>query len=85
MIYRFDKFLHAEQMMIVYRGNADNQYFIKNHLGSTVTMVDKEGQIVSPVYDYFPYGKQKLAVTAPEKVAQTFTGKELISSMSIVL
>jgi len=57
--------------------SADNQYFIKNHLGSTVTMVDKEGQIVGPVYDYFPYGKQKLAVAAPEKVTQTYTGKEL--------
>lgn len=65
--------MHTDSVSVV----TDNQYFIKNHLGSTVTLVDKDAQIVAPVYDYFPYGKQKIAVNAPVKVTQTFTGKEL--------
>ncbi|NLD93277.1 MAG: RHS repeat-associated core domain-containing protein [Fibrobacter sp.] len=56
---------------------AQNQYFIKNHLGSTVTLVDKDGKCVAPVYDYFAYGKQIAENTSPQQVTQTFTGKEL--------
>ena len=54
------------------------QYFIKNHLGSTVTLVDEDGLRVGAVYDYFPYGKQIVENTSSEtNVTQTFTGKEL--------
>jgi RHS repeat-associated protein len=56
---------------------AQNQYFIKNLLGSTVTLVDKDGKCVAPVYDYFAYGKQIAENTTPQQVTQTFTGKEL--------
>jgi hypothetical protein len=55
---------------------AENQYFIKNHLGSTVTLIDKNGVRVGPVYDYFAYGKQIEVITAPQQITQTFTGKE---------
>lgn len=61
----------------VVSSSAEEQYFIKNHLGSTVTLIDKVGSAVGPVFDYFPYGKQKEVVVAPENVTQTFTGKEL--------
>lgn len=52
---------------VVY-SSAEEQYFIKNHLGSTVALIDKDGNVAGPVYDYFPYGKQKEVVAAPEKV-----------------
>ncbi len=51
---------------------AQNQYFIKNHLGSTVTLVTKDGERVAPVYDYFAYGKQIAENTNPQQVTQTF-------------
>src|SRR5690554_796146 len=56
--------------------SVENQYFIKNHLGSTVALISKEGTPAGPVFDYFPYGKQKEEVVTPEKITQTFTGKE---------
>jgi RHS repeat-associated protein len=60
--------------------NAPYEMFIKNHLGSTMTLVDENGQRVDAVYDYFPYGKQKIVASAPgaaKPVTQTYTGKEL--------
>ena len=39
-------------------------------------MISKEGTPAGPVFDYFPYGKQKEEVVTPEKITQTFTGKE---------
>ena len=63
-----------------YFPNAPYEMFIKNHLGSTMTLIDEDGQRVDAVYDYFPYGKQKIVASAPgaaKPVTQTFTGKEL--------
>ncbi|NLD94967.1 MAG: RHS repeat-associated core domain-containing protein [Fibrobacter sp.] len=42
-----------------------------------MTLVDKDGKCVAPVYDYFAYGKQIAESTSPQQVTQTFTGKEL--------
>ena len=42
----------------------------------TVALISKEGTPAGPVFDYFPYGKQKEEVVTPEKITQTFTGKE---------
>src|SRR5690554_6259426 len=56
--------------------SVENQYFIKNHLGSTVALISKEGTPAGPVFDYFLYGKQKEEVVTPETITQTFTGKE---------
>jgi len=54
------------------------EYYIKNHLGSTVTMVNDEGEKVADVFEYFPYGKQILEEThANVPITETFTGKEL--------
>ena len=39
---------------------ADIQYFIKNHLCSTVTLIDGTGNPAGPVYDYFPCGSRML-------------------------
>ena len=39
-------------------------------------MISKEETPAGPVFDYFPYGKQKEEVVTPEKITQTFTGKE---------
>lgn len=55
---------------------SQNRYFIKNHLGSTITQIEKSGERVAPVYDYFAYGKQIEEVTMPDQVTHTFTGKE---------
>ncbi|MDG5816896.1 hypothetical protein QA601_17495, partial [Chitinispirillales bacterium ANBcel5] len=58
--------------------NSDDQYFIKNHLGSTITMVDSRGEIIEPVFEYYPFGKQKqIHIGSESPVTQTFTGKEL--------
>ncbi len=47
-------------------------------LGSTVTMVNDDGEKVADVFDYYPYGKQVLEEThANVPITETFTGKEL--------
>ncbi|NLE00741.1 MAG: RHS repeat-associated core domain-containing protein, partial [Fibrobacter sp.] len=61
-----------------FEDSTEYQYFIKNHLGSTVTLVDEDGLRVGSIYDYFPYGKQVEETPSSEPLAtQTFTGKEL--------
>ncbi len=61
-----------------YNDAEDYQFYIKNHLGSTMTMVDQYGIRSGPVFDYFPYGKQvEEEVTTDAPVTPTFTGKEL--------
>jgi RHS repeat-associated protein len=61
-----------------YSDEADYQFYIKNHLGSTMTMVDQYGRRSGPVYDYYPYGKQvEEEITTDAPVTPTFTGKEL--------
>jgi RHS repeat-associated protein len=63
-----------------YNDNAPYDLLINNHLGSTMVMIDENGEYVSNVYDYFPYGKEKVVASGPGAalpVTQTFTGKEL--------
>ncbi len=57
-----------------------NQYYVKNHLGSTMLMLDSDGDDVIQICDYFPYGKKidELAAVGSEKPeTHTFTEKEL--------
>jgi RHS repeat-associated protein len=61
--------------------SSDNQYYIKNHLGSTMMLVN--GEISNPatdilaVYDYYAYGKKVVEKsTSEDPVTQMFTGKE---------
>jgi RHS repeat-associated protein len=57
---------------------APEEFYIKNHLGSTITTVDDNGAQASELYEYFPYGKQIVfSHTSNAAVTKTFTGKEL--------
>jgi RHS repeat-associated protein len=64
-------------------GNSSNsEYFVRNHIGSTVTMIDSTGTRVGPVFEYYPFGKQVMVNVAPSgtgmnSITQTFTGKEM--------
>ncbi len=55
---------------------SDEEFYVKNHLGSTVALVDANGEVTSDVYDYHAYGKVVTEVTSPQRVTETFTGKE---------
>lgn len=54
-----------------------NQFYVKNHLGSTMFLVSADGNTRVAHYDYFPYGKKVSLGTSPEYTSKTFTGKEL--------
>lgn len=55
-----------------------NEYYIKNHLGSTMAMVDNTGTVALEVYDYYPYGKKyREYIGGDNEETHTFTGKEL--------
>jgi RHS repeat-associated protein len=57
---------------------APKDYFLKNHLGSTVATVDEAGNVSGDVLDYYAYGKQVRVISyAGSDVTETFTGKEL--------
>jgi RHS repeat-associated protein len=61
-----------------YVPDAEYEYLIKNHLGSTMMTTRENGTLAGSVYDYFPYGKQEVVLNLPSpKITQTFTGKEL--------
>ena len=54
------------------------EYFVKNHLGSIVTTLGEDGNVVGNVYEYYSYGKQDIVHTAASVPdTETFTGKEL--------
>jgi RHS repeat-associated protein len=54
-----------------------NQFYVKNHLGSTMFLTDATATTNTAEADYFPYGKKINLTTTPDHVTQTFTGKEL--------
>jgi RHS repeat-associated protein len=54
-----------------------NQFYVKNHLGSTMFLVSADGNTRVAHQDYFPYGKKVALGTSPEYTSKTFTGKEL--------
>ncbi len=55
------------------------QFFIKNHLGSTVRVVNADGShATTPVFDYQPYGElQAVREDMLNPVSAKFTGKEI--------
>jgi RHS repeat-associated protein len=57
--------------------SSGDQYYIKNHLGSTMLLTSGSGDEIIASFDYFPYGKKmELALTSEYAVTQTFTEKE---------
>jgi RHS repeat-associated protein len=58
--------------------NGVKEFYLKNHLGSTMTKFEDGGNWTSQaLYEYFPYGKQvKVKLDAKPEVTETFTGKE---------
>jgi RHS repeat-associated protein len=54
-----------------------NQFYVKNHLGSTIFLTNAAATTNIAEADYFPYGKKINLTTTPDHVTQTFTGKEL--------
>jgi RHS repeat-associated protein len=54
-----------------------NQFYVKNHLGSTMFLTNAAATTNIAEADYFPYGKKIDLTTTPDHVTQTFTGKEL--------
>jgi RHS repeat-associated protein len=61
------------------------QYYVKNHLGSTVRVVNADGSYANmPVFDYQPYGElQGIREDSLNAVARKFTGKELDSTVNL--
>jgi RHS repeat-associated protein len=61
------------------------QFFIKNHLGSTVRVVNADGSYATtPVFDYQPYGElQSMREDSLNPVTQKYTGKELDSEVNL--
>jgi RHS repeat-associated protein len=61
------------------------QYFIKNHLGSTVRVVNADGSYATtPVFDYQAYGElQSIREDSLNPVSQKYTGKELDSEVNL--
>lgn len=59
-------------------GTKDFYYYIKNHLGSTMCVVDKNGNKINAT-QYYAYGKANdlISSSMPVDVTETFTGKEL--------
>ncbi|HZH71381.1 MAG TPA: hypothetical protein VFD91_02715 [Mariniphaga sp.] len=58
--------------------NSGDQYYVKNHLGSTMFLTDASGVEIIAAFDYFPYGKKvDLTHSSEDDIIQTFTGKEL--------
>jgi RHS repeat-associated protein len=55
------------------------QFYVKNHLGSTVRVVEADGSYDgTPVFDYQPHGEAQVVREDSEyPVTQTFTGKQL--------
>ncbi|HEX2955891.1 MAG TPA: RHS repeat-associated core domain-containing protein [Chitinispirillaceae bacterium] len=57
--------------------SSGDQYYIKNHLGSTMFLTSGSGDEIIASFDYFPYGKKmELTLTSEDAVTQTFTEKE---------
>jgi RHS repeat-associated protein len=57
---------------------APRDYFVKNHLGSTVATVADAGNVTGDVLDYYAYGKQvRVIIYAGSDATETFAGKEL--------
>jgi RHS repeat-associated protein len=54
-----------------------DQFYVKNHLGSTIFLTNAAATTNTDEADYFPYGKKIDLTTTPDHVTQTFTGKEL--------
>ena len=61
------------------------QYFIKNHLGSTVRVVNADGSYsTTPVFDYQPYGElQAIREDSLNPVGPKYTGKELDTEVNL--
>ena len=53
-----------------------DQYYIKNHLGSTMLLTSGSGDEIIASFDYFPYGRKWACTTSEYAVTQTFTEKE---------
>jgi RHS repeat-associated protein len=61
------------------RSNGAYEYYVKNHIGSTVRVVNENGSFLSDTgsaYDYMAYGNLKTLKGNTESVTETFTGKE---------
>jgi RHS repeat-associated protein len=61
------------------------QFFIKNHLGSTVRVVNADGSYATtPVFDYQPYGElQSIREDSLNPVNAKYTGKELDAEVNL--
>ena len=61
------------------------QFFIKNHLGSTVRVVNADGSYATtPVFDYQPYGElQAIREDSLNPVREKFTGKGLDTEVNL--
>lgn len=63
------------------RTDGKYEFFVKNHLGSTMRTVDDRGRYVNVderVMDYLAYGASKdLKTGTSDPVTQKFTGKEM--------
>jgi len=63
-------------------GTATYQFYIKNHQGSTMRVVDINGNAVSS-YDYTPYGDLRTLKETGLTVAEKWTGKERFDSLGL--
>jgi|GEM_PF-3438306 len=61
------------------------QYYVKNHLGSTVRVVNADGSYAAtPVFDYQPYGElQSIREDSLNPVSEKFTGKSLDTEVNL--
>lgn len=63
----------------------ETQYYVKNHLGSTVRVVNADGSFAeTPTFDYQAYGElQSTRDDSLNPVSVTFTGKELDTDLDL--
>jgi RHS repeat-associated protein len=61
------------------------QFYVKNHLGSTVRVVNEDGSFATtPAFDYQPYGElQGIREDSANPVAGKFTGKNLDTTVDL--